>query len=245
MVYIHGGGWVSGTKDDPQNSEFAINRYAAEGCVVISADYRLATKEKNQFPDGVIDAACAIAWAQRNATKYGGDPNKILIGGQSAGAHITALIAYNDERNWLAGTEYKDDKLKIAGFIGSGGAYDWESVQPHWEVNQFLGAKFGTGKWEESEPVNFVSAGDPPGLIITGGNDSFVNIPNPKTGRPTTNSDLMAEALTKAGVYHELVVMPGLGHKDVIQSFTDNKDLIKSVSDFIKRVTGGQNSPST
>jgi triacylglycerol lipase len=95
LLFVHGGGFTRGTAHGdfyPQN----IPEWAAKnGMVGISIDYRLAPKDP--WPAGAKDLASAIAWTKANIAKYGGDPNKIVIFGHSAGANHVADYAAHPE----------------------------------------------------------------------------------------------------------------------------------------------------
>ena len=90
LFYIHGGGWIVGDKGV---SCIALLKHMAQaGWIVYSVNYRLAPKHK--FPQGLYDVKKALAWVrQTGLAKYGGDAAKVVVGGESAGGHIAALVA--------------------------------------------------------------------------------------------------------------------------------------------------------
>jgi len=240
VLFIHGGGWISGKKEDIMSF---VDFFSGQGCIVVSPGYRLASNGKNEFPACVQDVACAVVWTKKNIAKYGGDEEKLIISGHSAGAHIAAMVAYNPEGDWLKGCPASDQDLKVAGFIGSSGPYDFDYVNPaRGEPKILLGGRGAHGKWEYAEPINYVSKGDPPGLIITGENDGFLNVANPKTGRKTTNSDMMAGALAAVGVDHQLVVMPGWNHGAINENLMGSSELQATMAAFIKKTVANPRS---
>lgn len=89
FVWLHGGGHVIGSLD----SYDAVCRQLAlqADCVVVSVDYRLAPEHK--FPAGVEDAFKALTWVGRHAGALGADPQRIAVGGDSAGANLAAVCA--------------------------------------------------------------------------------------------------------------------------------------------------------
>ncbi|WEO77612.1 alpha/beta hydrolase [Cryobacterium sp. SO2] len=93
-IYFHGGGWTSG--DKAPLTKYAASQ-AVEGMVVVNANYRMATRFGIKHM--LHDANAVLTWVKRNILNYGGDPTRIVIGGDSAGGHIAALItaAANDE----------------------------------------------------------------------------------------------------------------------------------------------------
>jgi acetyl esterase len=89
LVYFHGGGWVVGNIDIVDASARALANQA--GCIVVSADYRLAPEHK--FPAAAEDAYAATQWAALNISSFHGDPKRIAVGGESAGANLAAVAA--------------------------------------------------------------------------------------------------------------------------------------------------------
>lgn len=88
LVYLHGGGFVLGDLDSHDNVCSALaNRAEA---LVLSVDYRLAPE--HPFPAALKDSYAALEWAQRYAGDLGGDPERLAVGGDSAGGNLTAAI---------------------------------------------------------------------------------------------------------------------------------------------------------
>ena len=88
LVYYHGGGWVIGNLDTHDGA----CRFLAEhsGCRVLSIDYRLAPE--HPFPEPLEDAVAAFAWAHENAAELGADPERIAVGGDSAGGNLATAV---------------------------------------------------------------------------------------------------------------------------------------------------------
>lgn len=89
LVYFHGGGWVVGSIETVDASCRALTNLV--GCIVVSADYRLAPEDR--FPAAVDDCYAATRWAALNAASFYGDPTKLAVGGESAGANLAAAVA--------------------------------------------------------------------------------------------------------------------------------------------------------
>ncbi|QGN55002.1 alpha/beta hydrolase [Novosphingobium sp. Gsoil 351] len=89
LVFLHGGGWMLGDLD----THDAMHRHIAAraGCAVLAVGYRLAPE--HPFPAGLEDAAAAFTWARREAEALDCDSARIALGGESAGANLTAAIA--------------------------------------------------------------------------------------------------------------------------------------------------------
>jgi len=89
LVFFHGGGWVLGSLD---SHEQPCRFLAREGGVrVLSVDYRLAPEAK--FPAAADDALAAFAWAREHAAELGADPERIAVGGDSAGGNLSAVVS--------------------------------------------------------------------------------------------------------------------------------------------------------
>jgi acetyl esterase len=88
LVYYHGGGWVFGSLDGVDRSCRALAN--ASGCVLVSVDYRLAPEHK--FPAAVEDADAAVRYIAEHAAKFDIDPNRIAVGGDSAGGNLAAVV---------------------------------------------------------------------------------------------------------------------------------------------------------
>jgi len=89
VLQVHGGGWMIGNK--AQQGQPLLSRLVPTGFVGVSANYRLAPGAV--FPAQLIDVKRAIAWVKEHIDEYGGDPDRIVITGGSAGGHLSALAA--------------------------------------------------------------------------------------------------------------------------------------------------------
>ncbi len=129
FVFVHGGGFVMGDKHT-EGSPFYSNMgdfAARHGMVGVTITYRLAPD--NKFPSGPDDLTAAIEWLRANVAEHGGDPARIVLSGQSAGAtHVAGYLAHR-----------RDHARGIAGAVLMSGIYDTTTCEP----NQFAEAYYG------------------------------------------------------------------------------------------------------
>lgn len=196
VVFFYGGGWETGEK---ASYRFVGAALAARGLVTVIPDYRLYPQV--QFPAFVRDAAAAVGWAHANVAQYGGDPRRLFLMGHSAGAHIATLLALDPE--YLASIQLSPHR-DICGVIGLAGLYDFPPL------NDEERAIFGpVAIWPRSQPINYVSAGAPPMLLLAGRQDGTVD---------PGNTLRLAARLRQVGVPAEDELYAGISHTAIIAS---------------------------
>jgi len=89
LLYFHGGGWAIGDLESHDHVCRSLSKRA--GAVVVSVDYRLAPETK--FPGPLDDCAAALRWSVDHAAELAGDPERVAVGGDSAGANLAAGLA--------------------------------------------------------------------------------------------------------------------------------------------------------
>ncbi|NRD89097.1 hypothetical protein C8024_06005 [Sphingopyxis sp. BSNA05] len=87
LVYVHGGAWTRGNKNRLELED--VQAYRSKGIIVAALNYRLGPQ--NKFPDNINDLRTAADWLSKNISRYGGDPQNMVIVGHSAGAHLVAM----------------------------------------------------------------------------------------------------------------------------------------------------------
>jgi acetyl esterase/lipase len=100
ILWIHGGGFTSGSKDSGVERRFAVD-FAKRGYVCVSINYRLRpdiTNFSSALSDAVSDSETAVTWLVKNSNKYGLDPSHIAVAGYSAGAFTAINLCYNDSK---------------------------------------------------------------------------------------------------------------------------------------------------
>ncbi|APE28138.1 alpha/beta hydrolase [Aurantiacibacter gangjinensis] len=217
IVFFYGGSWNSGTRS---GYDFAGRALAAEGFVTVVPDYRLVPEVR--YPAFLEDAAAAIRWVRRNIAEHGGDPDRIVVVGHSAGAYNAAMMAL-DER-WLG-----EDRRAIRGLVGLAGPYDFLPLDTD-------STRAAFGEWPdlpETQPVSWADGGDPPALLLTGDLDTTVK---------PRNSRALAAALDDAGVAAEMRAYEGVDHIDIVvalaRTLRGRAPVLADTVAFARRVTG-------
>jgi len=113
FIFFHGSGWAAGDKDFGTRPFFT--HLVAQGHIVMDVAYRLCPEV--DIYGMVGDAKRAVAWMKENASKYGVDPKKIVLGGGSAGAHIALLAGYTPKHSELTPEELKTVDLSVHGMV--------------------------------------------------------------------------------------------------------------------------------
>jgi acetyl esterase/lipase len=181
LLQIHGGAWVLGTKND--QGVPLMRRMARRGWVCVSVDYRLSPHAT--FPEHLIDLKRAIAWVREHIHEYGGDPNRIVATGGSAGGHLCALIGLtaNDPR-YQPG--FEDVDTSTIACIPFYGVYDFTNRYSHWPnrglarilERQVMKSALDEARedYEAASPMSRIHDGAPPFLIIHGTHDTLVPV---------------------------------------------------------------------
>ncbi len=162
LLYVHGGGWIKGTREKIYN----LDRFATRrGWMLVSIDYRPVPK--TNIDGQVRDVVRSINWVRNNISRYGGDKKKIVIMGHSAGSHLVSLVAAKRVGGPLRGVIANDvqayDMVAYGAMRGS--------------LPYVYAAAFGSnpGNWVKWSPVTYVRRGQrgslPPFMIMYSGSN--------------------------------------------------------------------------
>jgi len=232
VIAIHGGSWIGGSmtdyRSDPRNR--VVIRLAQRGLVVLAIDYELARPGRPSWPAVLGDLREAVRWARRHAREFNIDPNRIVVLGQSAGAHLAALLATLPDEPGPDG--FSSRVQAVVSFYGPSDLARLLAARhlANEPVRTFLGdpAALRAESVADSSPINRVSRDAPPMLLIHGSDDPWV---------PLEHSVLMAEALKRAGVRHQLIVVPGARHGfDSCVKSPQDRDLQPEILAFLESV---------
>lgn len=198
IVTVHGGGWFLG---EPAAMGPLADGLAARGAVVVNTGYRTAG-DGGGFPQSVDDVACAVALAREVAPAFTTTPDRVVIVGHSAGAHLASLVAVAPG-TFGSGCPYTGSRA-VDGFVGLAGPYDTDRFD--FLLAPWFGTRFDEdpGPWEEGNPYTYLAtAPDIPYLLIHGDEDQVV---------PAVFSEEFAAALEDAGLDVTLEILPRADH---------------------------------
>jgi acetyl esterase/lipase len=212
VVWIHGGGWQSGDK----NGGPALPQ-VKRGYAVASINYRLSREAI--FPAQIHDCKAAIRWLRAHAKEYNIDPKRIGVWGSSAGGHLVALLGTSADVKELEGDEGNlDQSSRVQAVCDWFGPTDFCQMNAHMLAgakldhdganspeSQLVGGPIQENKDKvaKANPITYVSKDDPPFLITHGDRDVLV---------PHHQSELLNDALKKAGVDVAFKTVEGAGH---------------------------------
>ncbi len=218
IVYVHGGGWIKGTRAKVYRlPEFANQR----GYMVVSLDYRPVPK--TTIDGQLSDVTRGIRWVQRNIKRYGGDPKRVVIMGHSAGSHLVALVATKGTVKGLRGVIPND--VQAYDMIAYGGMRG--------DLPRVYAIAFGANpkNWARWSPVTYLRSRKvklPPFLIMHSGG----NI----TDRRRTLSRGFAAELRRHGARVTLFDGRRYTHGAIMSRIGQSAEVTNAVSRFLRRV---------
>lgn len=203
LVFFHGGGWVIGNLE---THDVVCRKLAHEGeLIVISVDYRLAPEHK--FPAAVDDAVTATNWIAAHACKLGIDAARLMVGGDSAGGNLAAVVALHarDHRGAkIAGQVLVYPATEFARTHASHREPETSILLTHsvigWFANHYMGDA-DRSDWRASPARAKTLGGLPPAYVLTAGADPLRD-----------EGDEYAARLKKAGVPVAYKHFPGQFH---------------------------------
>ena len=225
FVYLHGSGYAALDKDFGTRPFF--RHLAAQGHTVMDVAYRLIPEV--DIYGMVGDAKRAVAWIKANADRYGVNPDRIVLGGGSAGAHIALLAGYTPEHPELTPEDAKGADLSVCGMISYYGPTDLVAGYKHYDLKRQPPVPIGTkvdpkkafsyagrldillGGYPEDVPdmyqlacpTTHVHPGSPPTLLMQGNKDFLV---------PMDGTQALYAKLVESGVPAINVVFPWTEH---------------------------------
>jgi acetyl esterase/lipase len=224
IVWIHGGAWLGGSKEGCPAIPLVVKGYA-----VASINYRLS--QHAVFPAQIEDCKAALRWLRANAEKYHLDPKHVGVWGASAGGHLVALLGTTDGVKELEGKGGNlDQSSRVQCVVDWFGPTDFTRMGgSHDDANapeaRLIGGPVQENKEKaaKANPITYVTRDSAPFLIMHGEEDKVV---------PINQSELLDEALRKAGVESTFVHIPYNGHGGPGFASPENR---KKVEEFFEK----------
>ncbi len=222
FVFVHGGGFVRGDKHNPGTPQYdLVGAWAVRrGYVGVTMTYRLAPEHR--WPSGAEDVAKAVQWLRQHIAAYGGDPDKIVVAGNSAGAvHVASFVAGQGKAAGGA------DPRSVAGAAMLSGSYEIGTPQPGAPEHAYYGP--------DPDPA-IVSA--LPGLLEAPVPLLFSVAERDPRFFQEAAAGVVSAWLARHGTVPDLVWVEGHNHMSTIASLTvDEPALGTALARFIDRHT--------
>lgn len=197
IVYLHGGYWMSRHKEE---FDYVAPDFVAAGAIVAIVEYALMpTVELSEI---VRQCRAAVAWTHSHAAEYGGDPARIVVTGNSAGGHLTAMMQATDWRAFCGGSA----ELVHAG-VALSGIYDLEPIC-HVAQQKTLGLS-----------ADDVAAFSPVNLTPTPGTRALIAVGGEESDEFHHQSGLLVDDWNRKGADVELMIVTRTNHFSIVKEF--------------------------
>ena len=192
----------------------------------MAINYRLAPE--HPIPAMIEDVKCAVRYLRSHADQYNLDPQRIGVWGGSAGGHLVALLGTTDASAGFDVGEYLDQSSRVQAVVDMFGPTDlMVQFEGGYEKAERVFNGFDAAL---ASPVTYVSADDPPFLILHGEADALV---------PLEQSQILLARLQSTGVSAELIAVSNAGHGFKPESgktiSPSRKEIAQMVVEFFKQ----------
>ncbi|MDP2291662.1 MAG: alpha/beta hydrolase [Actinomycetota bacterium] len=220
ILLVHGGGWMQGDRSQLRGYGIQLARY---GFVCVASEYRLSGEAV--WPAQIHDVKAALRWMRANADRYGIDPARIAVSGNSAGAHLALMLA------GLADGEMEGDggnagvATDVAAVVAIYPPTELRVTHPRDPIGLLLGGTVDRDVEDAASPLAYVHPGYPPTMLVHGNADEVV---------PVEASFAMYHALVSAGAPCDLHVFHGEPHAfDAAPAF--GRQVADLIAQFVHR----------
>jgi acetyl esterase/lipase len=221
IISLYGGALQEGDKSE---QPYVGERFAEAGNVTVLINYRLSPTVSH--PAHVQDAALAVAWVKQHIAEYGGDPNKIILTGHSAGGYLIALLLLDPQ--YLAAVGMKPGDIRGAAPVSGFFYVERTGVGP--DRPKFVwGAD--PSKWKAASPATYVRKDIPPMLLVyADGDDAW---------RRQQQLDFRTDLRAAGDTNVDMHTVPARTHLTVWYTMKDGPDeTFRTIENFVTKVLG-------
>jgi acetyl esterase/lipase len=185
IYYVHGGAWTFG--DKREQGRPMLHEFLRRGWIVVTINYRLAPR--HPWPAQIEDATRALGWIKKNVATYGGDPDRVVVAGGSAGGHLASLLALStDDPRWRPAEMSDVSDWSVRGAISFYGVLEMTGDETQWRglgkgLLRLLERRVVQVPFAENEdlyrslsPYDRIRPDSPPFLVVQGRNDTLVEV---------------------------------------------------------------------
>ena len=185
VLFIHGGSWMMG--DKREQGRPMLHEFVRRGWIAVVPNYRLAPR--HPWPAQIHDVTRALGWVKKNIASYGGDPERVVISGASAGGQLAALVALSaNDPTWRPDEMSDVIDWSVLGAMPFYGVLEMTGDETHWRglgrgLRILLEHRIVQVPYVGNEPIyramsplERINADAPPFFIVQGRNDTLVDV---------------------------------------------------------------------
>lgn len=185
VFYIHGGAWTFG--DKREQGRPMLHEFVERGWIAVVCNYRLAPRFP--WPAQMLDVTRTLVWLKKNIANHGGDPDRIVVSGGSAGGHLASLLALSaSDPTWRPTDIEGVTDWSVRGCMSFYGVLEMTGDETLWRglgrgLLILLEGRVVQLKYRENEelyrsmsPLEKIDVESPPFLVVQGGNDTLVDV---------------------------------------------------------------------
>jgi acetyl esterase/lipase len=185
IFYVHGGAWTFG--DKREQGRPMLHEFVSRGWIVVAINYRLAPGFP--WPAQIEDVTRALGWIKKYIATYGGDPDRVVVAGGSAGGHLASLVALTSHDPAWRPEEASDvADWSVRGVLSFYGVLEMTGNETQWRgmggaLRRLLAHRVVQLPYQGNEdvymalsPYERINSDSPPFFVVQGANDTLVEV---------------------------------------------------------------------